>query len=122
MSRVFTGINIFMALLFIFAGVMQYNDPDVIRWAAMYGSAAFACILWSIGRYNKWICGIIMLVSLLWITALLFDAASGPFDFEGLMESLEMKNESIELYREIGGLLIVTLWMGALFFKKKSAK
>ncbi len=118
MSRLFSGINIVMALLFIFAAVMQYNDPDVIRWIAMYGSAALACILWSFGRDKKLIPGIIFLVCMFWIVVLLVDAASGPFDFEGLIESMGMKNESIELYREIWGLLAVSLWMSVLFFKK----
>jgi hypothetical protein len=34
-----------MAALFLFAAAVQYNDPDPLRWMAVYGLAALACVL-----------------------------------------------------------------------------
>jgi Transmembrane family 220, helix len=39
---VYRVINWVMAVLFLFAAVVQYNDPDPVRWMAMYLAACDA--------------------------------------------------------------------------------
>jgi hypothetical protein len=34
-----------IALLFAYSAVIQHNDPDPIRWMALYGTAAIACAI-----------------------------------------------------------------------------
>jgi hypothetical protein len=34
-----------MAVLFLVAAAVQYNDPDPLRWMAIYGLAGLACLL-----------------------------------------------------------------------------
>lgn len=40
---------IFFAL-FIYAAVVQYNDPDAVKWYAIYGMAALASILFAFNQ------------------------------------------------------------------------
>ena len=44
MSRkVFAIANGIMAAMFLLSAVLQYNDPDPLRWIALYAAAALAC-------------------------------------------------------------------------------
>ena len=42
-----------MAVLFAFAAAVQCNDPDPLRWMAMYGLAMLACGLALAGRLPR---------------------------------------------------------------------
>ena len=48
--RIANGV---MAVLFAFAAAVQYNDPDPLRWMAMYGLAMLACGLALAGRLPR---------------------------------------------------------------------
>jgi len=37
--------NFFMCIFFSYAAYLQLNDPDSLRWIAMYSSSAFVCLL-----------------------------------------------------------------------------
>ena len=37
--------NYLMAALFFFGAAVQYNDPDPVRWVAIYIAGAVACLL-----------------------------------------------------------------------------
>jgi hypothetical protein len=42
-------------LMFVLSVVVQVNDPDPLRWMAIYGAAAVACLLSLTGRLPWWL-------------------------------------------------------------------
>jgi len=99
-----------MALMFLFSVAVQYNDPDPVRWMAIYGAAAAVCI-WRVaaGRVPRWLPSVVAATAALWaaVSARLVDPASLPHMFD----SFEMHSLAVEEARETSGLLIVTAWM-----------
>jgi len=96
--------DIIFGLVFIYAVIVQYNDPDPLRWMLIYGGAAVACL---IPRIRWYLPAIVAVVALVWmITTLpaIFEAR----DFTGT-----------EIEREAGGLLIVSIWMLDLVRRKR---
>ena len=106
-------LNILMTAAFLFSVIVQYNDPDPIRWMLIYGLAGAACVLSILGRLNWGIPATIGIVALIWAFRLA-PAVIGKVAFRELFESFEMKDERVEVARELGGLLIVAFWMAAL--------
>jgi hypothetical protein len=102
-----------MAALFTFAAAVQYNDPDPLRWMAVYGLAAVACVLAVTGRLPRLLPGLLGLGALLW-AGTLAPGVVGRVSVGELFQSYGMRSETVEEGREMGGLLIVTAWMGAL--------
>lgn len=110
--------NYLMTVIFIFGAVLQYNDPDPVRWMLIYGAAAATCIWWHMGREGvRMACVVIAIIAIAW-AIVLFAGIGGdrPFYMRELLSSFGMKNESVEIYREIGGLLIIAFWMIVLSF------
>jgi hypothetical protein len=100
-----------MAGVFAFAALLQLNDPDPVRWIALYGSAsliaALACV--NIRIPIAIICGL-GLVALVWCVRL--EAMVGrEVSADELFQSWQMKDQTVELAREVRGLFIVTVWM-----------
>lgn len=103
-------MNGVMAAAFLFSVVVQYNDPDPVRWMAIYGAALVVCVL-AITNRGRWpLAAGIGLVALAWALALAPDVI-GKVRFSELFEAFEMKDERVEVAREMGGLLIVAFWM-----------
>ena len=109
-SRVFTALNAIMALLFLFAVIVQYNDPDPIRWMAIYGGAALACFWAMRGSVPRWLPGIVLVGSLVWL-AFWAPRVMGKVGLGQLFQEAKMKTIEIEEGREAIGLLIVSTWM-----------
>lgn len=105
--------NFVMAAAFLLSVVVQYNDPDPVRWMAIYGAAMIACILFAFRRLH-WVIPVgIGLIALLWA----IDWAPGVLGktrFSEMFGAWEMKNERIEEAREFWGLMIVAGWMVVL--------
>jgi hypothetical protein len=106
-------VNGLMALLFLFAAVVQYNDPDPLRWMAIYGLGALACALAVAGRRRPLVPIIIGLAAVVW-AATLAPGVIGQVSLAELFQSYAMMSERVEEAREMGGLLIVAVWMGVL--------
>ena len=107
--------NYVMAAAFLLSVLVQYNDPDPVRWMAMYGAAMIACILFLLDKKYWYIFAGIGFVALLWA----LDWAPGVIgktQFSELFAAWEMKNERVEEAREFGGLMIVVVWMAVLTF------
>ena len=102
-----------MTALFIYAAALQYNDPDPLRWAAIYLSAAAACCLYIVRRLSWFIAGMIALVALVWAGALAPDVWGRVSPLQ-MFETWKMTDPVIEEAREMCGLLIVAAWMGVL--------
>jgi len=45
-------LALIFAALFVWAGILQNNDPDALLWYAIYGVAALACILYFFNRFH----------------------------------------------------------------------
>src|SRR5262249_18043407 len=99
-----------------FSVIVQYNDPDPVRWMLIYGLAVLACVLAVVGRLNWVFPAAIGIVALVWAMALAPNVI-GKVAVGELFEALEMKDERVEVGREFGGLLIVAFWMAALVFQ-----
>jgi Transmembrane family 220, helix len=86
------------AVLFAYATVVQYNDPDPIRWMALYAAACALCVRLALGRPPPAALrfGLAIVAAgwaLVWAPGVVAAAA-----FTGTEEE-----------RELGGLLLVTL-------------
>lgn len=108
-------LNYLMTACFLFSVIVQYNDPDPLLWMLMYGLAGGACVLAILNR-GKWIFpAAIGAVALVWALTLAPNVI-GKVAFGELFEAFEMKDERVEVAREMGGLLIIAFWMAVLVF------
>jgi ABC-type enterochelin transport system permease subunit len=99
-----------MLLLFLFAVAVQYNDPDPIRWMAVYGLAAAACLLALKGRLPRLPTALLAAVALAWAGTL----AARVVGKQPLIDSEEG--------REMLGLLLVFLWTGVLAWRSRPGR
>jgi len=109
--RIVSGL---MALLLAFAAYVNFNDPDPVRWVAIYGVACAASIVAVVtGTVPLVAPALIGAVALVWGLALATRVPS--FDvYTHMFDEWEMKNETVEEARETCGLLIVAVWMAAV--------
>ena len=112
-STLFRAANGVMAALFVFAAAVQYNDPDPLRWMALYLAAATACVLAVLHRLPRWVPVVVGLAALVW-AASLAPHVLGRVGLGEMVEAWEMKDVRVEEGREMYGLLIVAGWMATL--------
>ena len=111
-------LDLGMASLFAFAAALQYNDPDPIRWIAVYGAACVLSLLSAAARRilpaTVLTVGLVALVWALWI------ALGGPAvsEYSHMFDAWEMKSPSVEAAREASGLILVAAWMAVLLVRK----
>jgi hypothetical protein len=106
----YRALNALFALLFFFGAAVQYNDPDPIRWMAIYLAACVACVTAVVRRTPWWLPAITAVIALLWALTL------APRVFPNvriteLFAAWEMKDERVEEGREMYGLLIIFVCM-----------
>ena len=110
----FRALNAGTALLFLFAAVVQYNDPDPLRWVAIYGAACLASIMAATGRpLHPAVVAGIAAVAFIWSLAIMFQGQGGAA-YRHMFDAWEMTAANVEEARESVGLLIVAAWMTAL--------
>nr|WP_299066962.1 transmembrane 220 family protein [uncultured Allomuricauda sp.] len=117
MNLFFKIFGIVFAILFTWAAVVQYNDPDALKWYVYYGVAAFAGVLFTLNKLKlSW-----ALVLLAFYTFMVFQ--TWPERFEGVTIG-EGDIVNIERGREALGLAIVACVMLVyalrLLLKRKS--
>jgi hypothetical protein len=112
MHMVFRTLNGLMAVLFAIALAVQFNDPDPLRWMAIYGAALAVSILAAVrGRVPVALTVTVGAIALAW-GLLLAGRGGGTFRvYQHMFDAWEMRNTSIEEAREATGLLIVFFWM-----------
>src|SRR5687768_6436288 len=106
-------LNLVFLALFVLSAVVQYNDPDPIRWVAMYGAAAAACVVAMYRAVPRWLPGLVAAAAFVWI-ALLTPRVLGQVSFGEMFREAGMATMAIEEGREAIGLLLVVLWMTLL--------
>jgi len=115
---VFKVANWVMLAAFIFSVVVQYNDPDPVRWMLIYGLAAVACMLMLLRRLRWHLPAAVGATALGW-AASLAPHVNGKTTFGEMFQSFDMINTVVEEAREMGGLLIVAGWMAVLVVMSK---
>jgi hypothetical protein len=101
------------AALFFLGAVVQYNDPDPLRWVAIYLGAAASCALAALGRVRWPLPAIVGAIALVW-AAVLAPEVFGTVRPGELVGAWEMKDARVEVGREMYGLLIIAAWMGVV--------
>lgn len=120
MANVPTRLNILnyiMVIAFSLSAYAQFNDPDAGLWVAIYGAAAVISLFWKWKLLSRFWYQLLFGVTAVYALYLLATHA-GQLSFEGVFDSVSMKSQSVEVIREIGGLLIVSVWMAVLGFYK----
>lgn len=102
---IFRAANAVMATLFLFGAAVQYNDPDPLRWMAIYLAAATACVLATLDRMPRMLPILVGLAALVWM-ATLAPHVLGRVGFGEMVAEWEMKDARVEEGREAYGLLI----------------
>ena len=104
------ALNFLFAGLFLISAGLQYNDPDPIRWAALYGGAAIATVLALHTKRGWLLAGMVGLVAAVW-GGILWAEVIGHVVPSDLWLKMSEKGGAVEVFREAGGLTIVCAWL-----------
>lgn len=107
-----------MALLFVFAVVVQYNDPDPGRWMAIYAAAAAVSALAAWRKAPRFAPVVVAMAATAWSIAIIAGGAAGA-DYLRMFDAWEMSSARVEEAREATGLLIVAAWMIVLAVRSR---
>lgn len=111
----FRVVNGLMAALFLFAVVVQYNDPDPAAWMLIYGAACAAATLAAVRGVSPFaLSALAGLIALAWAGFLAAGGARSLDLYAHMFDAWEMKSVPVEEARETSGLLIVSAWMAVL--------
>lgn len=108
--RWFVGASWVMAALLVVCVVLQYNDPDPIRWMAIYGAGAVLAALLPSKKSLAPVAVVVALVALVWATYLVYKTW-GVIDIGDLTGKMSEKGGAVEEGREAGGLGIAGAWL-----------
>ena len=114
-SKVLTGLNYSMLAVFLASVLVQYNDPDNLRWSVIYGAAALNCLFAARCQLHWSMPALVIVVALVAAGALATNVI-GKASFSDIFSSMEMKSIEVEQAREFGGLVIIVIWMTILLF------
>jgi hypothetical protein len=107
------------AAFFVFSVVVQYNDPDPIRWMLIYGAAALLSGWAAAASLRPAIPGAVAAVALIWAATLMPSVARQLPSLMDLTGSIKMMAPGVEETREAGGLLFVATWMIAVAWRNR---
>ena len=109
--------NSLFLLAYLLSALVQYNDPDALRWIILYLAATIMCIAAWRDTGARPIAIVLLLASLAWMLLLL--PALGDASLHDIVESVSMKTKAVEEAREFGGLALVAVWAGVLSLYRK---
>jgi Na+/melibiose symporter-like transporter len=115
MKNLFKLFGLLMAMLFVIAAYVQWNDPDATLWYFIYGIAALASILFFMGRLSFVVA---LILGLLYISGTVF---LWPEKWEGLSIG-DGDVVNIERARESLGMLITGLVMFVYAVRQRISK
>jgi len=113
-----------MTGLLLLSALVQWNDPDPFRWIVCYSVTAIitlCSLIHPIPSSIPLIWGIVVLLSSLFV-GMDFLMSEEQFEWDSFWNVMTMKNEAVELGRELGGLLLVTGWLTVLALNSKRPK
>jgi hypothetical protein len=110
-----------MVALLAISVVLQYNDPDPVRWMAIYGAGALISAVLP-GRRAAALPGVLVgLVALAW-AAYLVHRTWGAIELADLTGKMSEQGGAVEEGREAGGLAIEAVWLlAAGAFRRRRA-
>src|SRR5436309_8511596 len=112
--------NVLMTGLFALAVAVQYNDPDPVRWMAIYGAACLVTLMVAIrGRAPLAAPVTVGLVAVAWCVYWASTSRADLGTYGHMFDAWEMKNEPIEEAREASGLLIISVWMAVVALRTR---
>lgn len=114
----FNLCNAFFLLAFLLSAAVQYNDPDPVRWTAIYAAAAALCLAQWLTVLPRRVPAALLVVCLAWIGSLL-PKVVGAVSVSEVFDSITMRTRAVEEAREIGGLLLVALWSAVLAYRRR---
>lgn len=106
-------VNLAFAGLCLTAVALQYNDPDPLRWGALYGAAAVSTVAALHHRRGWRAAAVVGLVAGVW-AAIVWAGVLGRVEATDLWRKMSEKGGKVEEYREAGGLTLVAAWLGAM--------
>jgi len=111
MNHTVRSISALFLVLFLLAIVVQWNDPDPIRWSLLYGAGAFLSAGATLGHLwlvpSAIVSGIYALGVLRLIGAL-------PHTSIEAFSSVSMDSIQAEQVRELWGLIVCLAWSSSL--------
>jgi len=117
----FRWLAYLMAALLALCVVLQYNDPDPIRWMAFYGAAMVISVILPARRAAVPPAVLVALVALAWSGYLVYDTW-GLIEPSDLTSKMSEKGGAVEAGREAGGLAITGAWLlAAALFRNRRA-
>ena len=114
-------VNFVLALLFALFAIVQYNDPDPLRWIVLYGFVAFISLMAGFRKYYTWLNWLGIIVCIIW-SATLFPSIReliGEHQPSDLVESMQATKPYIEGSRESLGLLLSALVLGFHLYRHR---
>jgi hypothetical protein len=104
------ALNLLFAALFVVSAGLQHNDPDPLRWVALYGAAAGATVV-ALHVRGAWAAAALLgLVAAAW-AAFLWYGVNGHVEASDAWRKMSEKGGKVEELREAGGLTIVAAWL-----------
>ncbi len=107
-----------LAVVFALFTLVQYNDPDPLIWAALYGGVAVHFTLAALDKLNRPALWLWLGISIAWMLTLApaFFAWLG-MGLPNIVGSMKAEEPHIELTREFLGLMVAALACGWLLWK-----
>jgi len=121
MSKAFAIADIVFGLLFLFAVIVQYNDPDPIRWMAIYLAGAVASFWSARGNVPLYFVWGVLAVAVVWAATLVPAVVRQMPSLFDLAGRFQMMSPGVEETRECGGLLITAAWMSSVGVRRARA-
>lgn len=108
--KIFGVLNWIMCALFLLSAAVQWNDPDPVRWMAIYGVAFAICLATGLRAPVPAMAPLLVAaVALAWAIAIIDGGRTTGYSH--MFDAWEMKSANVELAREATGLLIAGVWM-----------
>ncbi|HLL23403.1 MAG TPA: transmembrane 220 family protein [Kofleriaceae bacterium] len=106
----FRAASYIMAALLAVCVVLQYNDPDPVRWMTMYGAAMLVAAALPTRPKLAPIGFLVAAIALAWGAYLVHDVW-GRMQVGDLVGKMSEKGGAVEVGREVGGLAIAGVWL-----------
>ena len=112
-----------LALVFFLFVLVQYNDPDPVRWMLLYGSVSLNACLLALRKPLRPLLWASLIGALLWAATLL--PAFMDWVIKGMpsiVETMKAETPWVELTREFLGLLSAATASGWMLWKARSVQ
>jgi hypothetical protein len=96
------------AVLCATSAALQYNDPDPLRWAALYLAAGITAVLALARPRLWWTTAVVGAIAAAW-AALLWSGVVNHVEASDVWRKMSEKGGKVEEFREAGGLSLVVI-------------